>query len=153
MPEFNCNYSTAIWTCNIQYPFLIDFLYAEYEFANRFSPPPSVFEKLYFKKETQIFNFEYLSCSNSNCYSVACTVKVFYQPSGIKRYNLLSHYYHLNIFKQRSEGKCTQNAPIFADIFQFILKTKGLEENLTTPRDAADIFLRKTSTKVVSYRA
>ena len=23
--EFNCNHSTAIWTCNIQYPFLINF--------------------------------------------------------------------------------------------------------------------------------
>ena len=39
------------------------------------------------------------------------------------------HYEHLNMFK-----------PIFADIFQFITKTKGPGENLTTPRDAADIF-------------
>ena len=36
--------------------------------------------------------------------------------------------------------KNTRNAPLFADIFKFISKTKGLGENLTTPRDAADIF-------------
>ena len=30
--------------------------------------------------------------------------------------------------------------PFFEDIFQFISKTKGLGENLTIPRDAADIF-------------
>ena len=34
----------------------------------------------------------------------------------------------------------TRNAPIFEDIFQLISKTKGLGENLTIPRDAADIF-------------
>ena len=43
------------------------------------------------------------------------------------------------MFKQRSKGKDTRNAPIFADIFLYISKTKDLEENLTTPRDAADI--------------
>ena len=36
--------------------------------------------------------------------------------------------------------KNTRNAPIFAGIFQFISKTKGLGENSTSPRDAADIF-------------
>ena len=38
----------------------------------------------------------------------------------------------------------TRNASIFADIFQFISKTKGLGENLATPRDAADIFPPET---------
>ena len=47
--------------------------------------------------------------------------------------------------------KNTRNAPIFADIFQFISKTKGLGENLTTPRYAADIFPSEASTAVVSH--
>ena len=44
------------------------------------------------------------------------------------------------MFKQRSKGKGHPKCTNFADIFLYISKTKGLGENLTTPRDAADIF-------------
>ena len=77
----------------------------EHESVNRLSPSPSVFEKLDFEKKLQIFNFEHLLCRNGNSYSVARYVKLFYEPSRTQRYNLLLHYEHLNMFKQRSKGK------------------------------------------------
>ena len=46
--------------------------------------------------------------------------------------------------------KDTRNALISAGIFQFISRTKGLGEKLTTPRDTADILIRKASTEAVS---
>ena len=44
--------------------------------------------------------------------------------------------------------KGTRNALIFADIFLYISKTKGVQENLTTPRDAVDIFPPKTISRI-----
>ena len=94
------------------------------------------------KKKLQIVNFEHVLCRDINSYSVARFVKSFYEPSRIQRYNLLVHYEHLNTFQLNNDQrkKNSRNTHNFADIFHFISKTKGLGENLTTPRDAADIF-------------
>ena len=67
------------------------------------------------------------------------SVKLFYEPSRICLNN-----------DQRE--KDTRNAPIFADVFQFISKTKSLGENLTIPRDAADNFPSESVNRSGMYR-
>ena len=51
------------------------------------------------------------------------------------------------MFQQRSNGKRTPEMHQFLHMFLYISKTKGLRENLTTPRDAAGIFPPETTSR------
>ena len=86
------------------------------------------FREIRFWKIMHIFKFEQLLCPNRNSYSVACPIKLFYEPFRMQRYKLLLHFEHLNMFKQWSKGKghpkCTHFCSYLSINFQNYVSRK-----------------------------